>query len=83
MQHRIEGLDANSADIALLVGDIELLESEPGMRPQLLQPGALERRVVIGVQVVDAEHLVPALEQALARVHADEPRRACHQDLHA
>ena len=50
--------------------------------PRLGQASVLEADVIIIVQVVEADHLVPPLEEAPDDMEADEPGRARDQDLH-
>ena len=49
---------------------------------ELAQPVELQPHVVVGVEVVDADHVVPLTEQPPGDVVADEAGRAGHQDLH-
>src|SRR6185312_3659569 len=51
----------------------------------LLQPGEaclLERHVVIGIEIVEADHLVTAVEQPCRRMIADKTGGAGKQDPH-
>ncbi len=64
------------------VGDVVLEEAEVGVGLELLQPRELQRRVVVVVEVVDADHFVAALQQDLRDVHADKPGGAGEQDFH-
>ena len=50
--------------------------------PELAQAIELQPHVVMGVEVVDADHLVPLIDQPPGDVVADEAGRAGHQDLH-
>ena len=54
------------------VGDVQPLKAEIRVRQQARQPRFLQRRVVVGVEVVDADHGVAARQQAGAGVHSDE-----------
>ena len=61
------------------IREIGLHEGEVRMPAQDLQPGLLQRRIVIGVEAVEADD-VAALSQQLARdVEADKARRPRHQ----
>ena len=51
-----------------------------GLKPR--QPRLLQRRIVVVVEVVDADDLVAAREQSLADVHADEAGATGDQDFH-
>ena len=57
------------------VGNIDLLELEIGECLELRDPGLLETRIVIGIEIVDAYHVVSAGQQAPRNVHADESGR--------
>lgn len=58
------------------IGEIGALEREAGICLQALEPRLLQRHVVIGVQVVDADHPLTAHQQTFTNVHADEAGRA-------
>jgi two-component system OmpR family response regulator len=66
------------------LGEIQPVEAE-GTRPRTLadpvEPCRLERRVVIGVEVVEADHVLAARHQGAAEMRADEAGAAGHQDL--
>ena len=46
-----------------------------GERLELRDPGLLQARIVIGIEVVEADHVVPVRQQAPRDVHADESGR--------
>ncbi len=50
---------------------------------QLCEARFLELGIVVAVDVIDADDLVAAIEKALRRVEADEPRSAGNQEFHA
>src|SRR4029077_8115270 len=52
------------------------------VRSQAREPRLLERHVVVRIEVVEPDDFVPAREQALRRVRADEAGGPCDQDLH-
>ncbi len=60
----------------LAVREVDPLEPELFLRPQPREPRLLERRVVVRIEVVEADHLVAAREQLPGHVVADEARRA-------
>ena len=66
----------------LEIGDVGRLEGEAGVRPQTLEPRPLQRRVIVAVEVVDAEHRLAAREQGQADVEADEAGAAGDQNRH-
>ncbi len=57
------------------VGNIDLVELEIGECLEFRDPGLLETRIVIGIEVVDAHHVVSVRQQAPRDVHADESGR--------
>src|SRR5690606_40196913 len=65
------------------VGDVEPGEGEAGALLQPLEARALERRIVVGVEIVDPDHLLAALKQGEADVEADEAGATGHDDRHA
>jgi len=65
------------------VGDIDAMKIESAMRLQIVQPGLLERGIVVVVQVVAADDFMPLLQQAEADVHADETCATGDENLQA
>jgi hypothetical protein len=63
--------------------DVELGEGEPGAVRQPGKAGELERRIVVVVDIVDADHPLTAAEQGEADVVADEPGATRDHDRHA
>src|SRR5437868_8969864 len=63
------------------IGKIDLFEPEAVVEAacQTLEPGPLEGRIVVIIEVVDPDHLVAALEQYTRRGRADEPGGTRHQ----
>ena len=64
------------------VGDVELHEAKGRVRGQPREPVALYLRVVIVVEIVQADHHVAAGQQNLRDMHADEAGCAGDQDFH-
>ena len=62
------------------VSDVGADEFETFELPQNLQPGMLQRRIVVVVEVVDAGHVLAALQQPLRHVKADEAGRARYEN---
>jgi hypothetical protein len=58
------------------VGEIDLLEPETTRPRKAGEPRPLERGIVVGIHVVEPDHFVASLEQALGHVVADESRRS-------
>jgi hypothetical protein len=78
----VEFLAGEQRRDAVAVRHVHLREAEVRVRREPREPVGLERRVVVVVQVVQADDLVAAREQDLAHVHADESGRAGDEDLH-
>src|SRR4051812_37519187 len=64
----------------LTIGKIKLHECKARQLLQLTEPCLLQRRVVVGIEVVEADHRLPGLQQAARDVEANEPGRAGHQN---
>ncbi len=64
------------------VGEIALEEAKALVLLEALKPRLLQRHVVIGAEIVEADHLMPAVEQARRRVIADEAGGAGNQNTH-
>src|ERR1051325_831778 len=64
----------------LIVGNIRPQKAEILPLPENRQPRFLERDVVIVIEVVDGDDLVPAVEQPFGDVKSDEAGRAGHRD---
>ncbi len=54
------------------VGEVDSLEGEAGVPAQLVEPGLLQGRVVVGAEVVDADDGDARAQQPLGQVEADE-----------
>ena len=52
------------------------------MRLQLFQPGQLQGRVVIVVEVVHADHFIAPRQQQFGDMHADKTGGSCNQYFH-
>ncbi len=64
----------------VVVGDVDLPEGEAVSGEKPVEPGLLQRRVVIGREIVEAEHRRPGIEQRFGDVKADETGGARQQD---
>jgi hypothetical protein len=68
----------------LAFGDVHLLEPEAGKRAELRDASFLEPRIIIGIEIVDPDHVVAVRQQAAGNMHADESgrtgdeNRPCH-----
>ena len=96
--HRVEPLLGEEAQNALLVDHVESQESQAGIlrihrtcaltprlsgdHPQFPQAVELQLHVVVLVETVDAEHLVPLIDQPAGQMIANEPGHTGNEDLH-
>ncbi len=67
---------------AVPIGEVQPVKLEPGAAGQSRQARLFKPDIVVVVDAVEADHMVPTRDQALSDVIADEPRNACKQDLH-
>ena len=65
------------------VGEVDFLEAESGLAFEPSQACALEHRVVVVVQVVHADDLVPPGQQGVGHERANEAGDAGHEDFHS
>src|ERR1700704_831582 len=59
----------------LAIGDIDALEPEIGRCLELRDARLFQARIIVGIEVVDADDVVAVRQQAPCDVHADEPGR--------
>ena len=64
------------------IGDIDGVELEAGAGLQEREARLFQRDIVIGVEIVDADHLLAAVEQPQRDVKPDKPRAAGNQPCH-
>jgi hypothetical protein len=64
------------------VEQVALDELEARVLQRAREVGPLDRRVIEVVEVVEAEHAVPRVEQAVGEVRADEAGGARQEDSH-
>ena len=82
IDHRI-GLDlGEEGRDAVAVGEVDLRVAVAGLGLEVGQAGGLQRRVVVGVEVVEAHDLVAARQQPARQVEADEAGRAGDENAH-
>lgn len=65
---------------ALALGNVRPDELEIRERLELCDPRLLQMRIVIGVEVVEAHHVMPVRQQAPRDMHADEPGRSSDEN---
>ena len=63
------------------VGEIELVEGEAVAPLKLREPRLLQPHVVVGIEIVEPDHLVAAVEQRLGGVVSDEAGGAGDEDI--
>ena len=64
------------------VGQVELVETETRTPAEFGQPGLLQADVVVVVEVVESDHLIPPPQQQLGGVETNESGRAGDEDFH-
>ena len=64
------------------VGDVRAVEAKAAMPRQTLQPRVLQPHIVVGVDFIDADHLLAARQQRLGDVIADEAGGSGQQNGH-
>ena len=79
MHHVGKLLGGKQSGNACAIGEIELEEAEVRVTLELLEPRLLQRRIVVGVHAVEADHAAARFKQAARHVRADEARSARHQ----
>ena len=83
MDHFTERLPGEQLLQVGAVGDIEGLEAEIGEAEQPLQARQFQLDAVVGIEVVDADHIDACLAQAASDMEADEAGHAGNQYGHA
>jgi hypothetical protein len=73
MYHTGEAMTREQLSRGLSVGKLDLLEPEIRKSSKLRDPRLLETRIVIGIQIVDTDHVMASGGEAAGDVHADEP----------
>ena len=67
----------------LTIGHVRRAKCEARLAVQPRQPRLLQPHVVVGVQVVHAQHALAARQQRLGDMIANEARRSGQQDRHS
>ena len=70
------GLTVEDREAGLAVGDIQLVEREVVTPLEPIQTRALQRRIVVIVQVIDPDDARAPIKKRFADVVPDEPGRA-------
>src|SRR5690606_12620200 len=81
MHDPVEALSLEQLGHCRSVGEVELRELEVAVGLEQREARALQRGIVVLVQIVEPDDVVAPLEQALCGVKADEAGSARHQDL--
>ena len=82
MHHVREAFGRKQCVQRRMVGHIGLHKPKTRQRQQLRQPRLLERRVVVVVQVVQAQHFIAARNEQLGHMHADKAGGTGEEDSH-
>src|ERR1051326_7460198 len=80
MHHLRKAVRREQCCEARAVSQVALLEAKRGKCRKLVEPSALQRRIVIGVEVVESEDRAAPLQQASRDVIPDESCRPGDQD---
>jgi hypothetical protein len=83
MDHAFGALLLEEGEGAIGVGEVEFMVPIARVVGETGQAGALQRHVVVGIEVIDAHHIVTSLEERECYIRTDEARRSSDQDLHA
>ena len=70
----------NNAAIAVAVGKIELDETQATGFSKLGASRFFQRRIIVGVHVVETDHVAAVPQQTLRNMKADEPGGACYEN---
>jgi hypothetical protein len=62
------------------VGEVDLLQTECLERREFLEPSLFKARVIIGIEVVDADDDAPILEEPMGHMETDEAGSPGDQD---
>ena len=65
-----------------VVGDVGAQEGKAGQAAQAREPGALQHRVVVAVEIVDADYRLAAAKERSGGMHADEAGDAGDENAH-
>ena len=82
VHHAVEPLLGKQPFYAAAVGDVELHEAETRQRREPHEPVALELRVVVVVEIVEANDLVASGQKRPRYMAADEARRTSDENFH-
>ena len=81
MDHPIEAMSFKQPIDAVTILQGELLKAESGTTFQKSESIMFELRLIIVVQIVEADHGVASIQQASCRVHPDEARCSGNQNI--
>src|SRR5690606_31339899 len=83
VDHALELLTREELRHRLLLGEVYLREAKARKALELREPRFLQRDVVVLVEVVEPDNLVPSRQELARRVKADEAGRAGDKDFHS
>ena len=81
VNNTIEALSSEKSFQILPVGYVGPDETKPGSRRELAEAGALQIHVIVGVQAIQAEHLLAIVKKPLSDVIPNKSRRASYENL--
>jgi hypothetical protein len=82
MNHALGPLGCEECAGLIGIRQIESVLAKIGLLSDSLEARVFQANVVVVVQAVDADHLIPSCKESLCDRGADKSRRSCHQDLH-
>src|SRR5215831_8078556 len=80
MDHLGETLIGKQCGHAVTVAEIELVKPKLVVMREFGEAGLFESRIVVGIEVVDADHVAPILQQTSRHVESDKSRDPSDQD---
>ncbi|MNI67208.1 hypothetical protein D3C73_1228270 [compost metagenome] len=82
MNHPLELVLSKQLRHALAIGQIQLNKLEGGFIRQQIEASHFQAHIIIIIQVVDTDNLMPSGQQTLSGVITNKPCRACNQEFH-
>src|SRR5579872_458933 len=81
MNDVVEWLFSEESLHSRLVSQICHDETKPSLAPQLGKTSQLEIYIIVGVHVVQSQHLLPFAQKPLGNVEPNKARTACYQNF--
>ena len=81
VNHTVSRVLGENCQKFFAVKDVHFVKCESLVGTQQRQAVVLQSDIIIGVQVVDPDHLQPAHQESMTHMEPDEPRCACDDDM--